>query len=418
MLDRRIQPEVNTLEDISFVHPQHFDIKNGIQLHWINTVADDAVKIDLVFDAGSRAEQPALASFANSLLMAGTPKYSADELHARLDGLGGFFHAETSREGATVTLYGLRKNIYALFTLLIEAISEANFPQKEVDQLINQKQQSFKVSSEKVSFIARRLFTQNVFANSPYGTVTQYEDYAKITQEAIQAFHKKHYLQGLQKVCVVGDLDPITIDEMISLVKPMVGELATNFLTEVENTKGEFRQEKEGAVQTAIRIGRILFNRTAEDYLKFSVMNTIFGGYFGSRLMSNIREDKGYTYGIGSGLAEMRKLGYFFISTEVGKDVADKALEEIKHEIERLQTELVSEEELSLVRNYTIGQMLKASDGPFAMMDRYLGVADFGLDYDYYTQKIELVKSITPEEIREMAKKYLKWEDMTVVLAG
>ncbi|MDX1447058.1 pitrilysin family protein [Lishizhenia sp.] len=418
MLDRRIQPEVNTLEDISFVHPQHFEIKNGIKLHWINTVDDDAVKIDLVFDAGSRHGIPALASFANSLLMSGTASHTADELNAQLDGLGGFFHAETSREGASVTLYGLRKNIYALFTLLINAIKEANFPQKEIDQLIKQKQQSFKVSSEKVSFIARRLFTENVFANSPYGVITQYEDYEKVSREAVKDFHAKYYLQGLQKVCIVGDLDELTVKEMIAQVQSLVGKSAESYLSAVENRTGEFRQEKDGAVQTAIRVGRILFNRTADDYLQFSVMNTIFGGYFGSRLMSNIREDKGYTYGIGSGLAEMKKLGYFFIATEVGKDVADKALQEIKNEIHRLQTELVSEEELSLVRNYTIGQMLKASDGPFAMMDRYLGVADFGLDYDYYTKKIEMVKTITPEEIKKMAEKYLKWEDMTVIMAG
>lgn len=418
MLDRRIQPEVNTLEDISFVHPQHFVIKDDARLHWINTVDDDAVKIDLVFDAGSRMGMPALASFTNNLLLAGTDKYSADELHAKLDGLGGFFHAETSREGASVTLYGLRKNIYALFTLLIEGIKEASFPQKEIDQLISQKQQSFKVSSEKVSFIARRLFTENVFANSPYGVISQYDDYEKISRADIQDFHARHYLQGLQKVCVVGDLDELTIKEMIAKVKPLVGDAAKNFLVDVENTKGEFIKEKEGAVQTAIRIGRVLFNRTDKDYLEFSVMNTIFGGYFGSRLMSNIREDKGYTYGIGSGLAEMKKIGYFFISTEVGKDVAEKALQEIKHEINRMQTELVSEEELSLVRNYTIGQMLKASDGPFAMMDRFLGVDDFGLDYDYYTKKIELIKSISPEDIKAMAQKYLKWEDMTVVMAG
>lgn len=418
MIDRKIQPAVQTLEDISFVHPQHFSLGGSAHLHWINTVDDDAVKIDLVFDAGSRTSVPALASFVNGLLMSGTAKYSAQELSARIDGLGGFFHAETTREGAIVTLYGLRKNIYALFTLLMEAIKEANFPQVEIDQLIKQKQQSFKVSSEKVSFLARRMFTENVFQNTAYAKVTQYEDYEKVSREALVDFHKTHYLKGLQQVCVVGNLAPTTIEEMILQLKDFVGNSASNFLASAENAKGEFRHEKEGAVQTAIRIGRTMFNRTHEDFLEFSVMNTIFGGYFGSRLMSNIREDKGYTYGIGSGLAEMKKLGYFFISTEVGKDVADQALAEIKMEMQRMQTELVSDEELDLVRNYTIGQMLKASDGPFAMMDRYLGVADFGLDYDYYTKKIELVKNITAQQVQEMAKKYLNWEDMTVVLAG
>lgn len=418
MLDRSIQPEVNTVEDINFLHPQHFTINDEVKLHWIKEVDDDAVKVDFVFNAGSRQSLPALASFANNLILSGTSNLSSDQLSAQIDGLGGFFHAETSREGATVSMYGLKKNIYALLQILIHAVNEVEFPQKEIDQLISQKQQSFKVSSEKVSFLARRMFTEKVFKNSSYGTLTQYEDYQKITRDDIVRFHNENYLHGLNKVCIVGNVDQEIIEDLIEKVKPWSAPRLENYLEEVVNEKGEFRIEKEGAVQTAIRIGRIMFNRKHEDFLKFSVMNTIFGGYFGSRLMSNIREDKGYTYGIGSGLAEMKNLGYFFISTEVGKDVAEKALEEIKNEIHRLQTEAVSEEELDLVRNYTIGQILKSSDGAFAMMDRYLGVADFGLDYSYYKKKIELVKSITPKHIQDMANRYLKWEDMTVVLAG
>lgn len=418
MLDRSIQPEINTVEDINFLHPQHFTIKDEVKLHWIKEVDDDAVKVDFVFNAGSRQNLPALASFANNLILSGTPTLSSDQLSAQIDGLGGFFHAETSREGATVSMYGLKKNIYALLQILIEAINHVDFPQKEIDQLINQKQQSFKVSSEKVSFLARRMFTEKVFKDSSYGTLTQYDDYQKIKRDDIIAFHKEHYLNGLNKVCVVGNLDQEIIEDLIEKIRPWSAPSLQVYLEEVENEKGEFRIEKEGAVQTAIRIGRIMFNRKHEDFLEFSVMNTIFGGYFGSRLMSNIREDKGYTYGIGSGLAEMKNLGYFFISTEVGKDVAEKALEEIKKEIHRLQTEPVSEEELGLVRNYTIGQILKSSDGAFAMMDRYLGVADFGLDYSYYKEKIDLVKSISPERVQDMAKKYLNWDDMSVVMAG
>jgi predicted Zn-dependent peptidase len=186
----------------------------------------------------------------------------------------------------------------------------------------------------------------------------------------------------------------------------------------LENAKENFYLEKEGALQTAIRLGRILFNKTHEDYLDFLVLNTILGDYFGSRLMSNIREDKGYTYGIGSMVAELHETGYFLIATEVGKDVKDAALEEIKKELELLQLELVAEDELVLVKNYMLGQLLKSADGPYSMTDLFLSVEPHGLDQNFYNKAIDALHQITPERIRELAKRYLNWEDLTIVAAG
>ena len=147
-------------------------------------------------------------------------------------------------------------------------------------------------------------------------------------------------------------------------------------------------------------------------------MNTIFGDYFGSRLMSNIREDKGYTYGIGTMVAELHETGYFLIATEVGKDVKDATLKEIQYEMERLHSELVPEEELQLVKNYMLGQLLKSADGPYSMTDLYMSVEPYDLDLDFYNRSIESINSITPERIQELAKTYLQWNDMTVVSAG
>jgi predicted Zn-dependent peptidase len=161
-----------------------------------------------------------------------------------------------------------------------------------------------------------------------------------------------------------------------------------------------------------------LFNKTHPDYCDFTVLNTILGDYFGSRLMSNIREDKGYTYGIGTLLGELHETGYFVIATEVGKDVKDATLIEIQMEISRLQTELVGTEELLLVKNYMIGQLLKSADGPYALTDLFLGVETFGLNLDFYNKSIDAINNITPERIQELAIKYLKWEEMTVVSAG
>ena len=161
-----------------------------------------------------------------------------------------------------------------------------------------------------------------------------------------------------------------------------------------------------------------MFDKHHADYHGFNVMNTIFGDYFGSRLMKNIREDKGYTYGIGSMLAEIYQNGYFAIMTQVGKKFVDPTLDEIKKEMDKMRNELVGEEELTMVRNYLMGQSLKAADGPFSMMDLFLQVEVADLDYSFYNRAIHVLKTITPQEIKALAQKYLIWDEMLVITAG
>ena len=175
---------------------------------------------------------------------------------------------------------------------------------------------------------------------------------------------------------------------------------------------------KDRAIQTAVRIGRILFNKKHKDYLDFLVLNTILGDYFGSRLMSNIREEKGYTYGIGSMVNEFQNTGYFMIGTEVKKEVSADTIKEIKYELNRLQKELVSDEELNLVKNYLLGQLLKSADGPYAMIDLYLSAEMQEKDLEHYNDAIKAVREITPKRIQELAQLYLNWEDLTIVTAG
>jgi predicted Zn-dependent peptidase len=176
--------------------------------------------------------------------------------------------------------------------------------------------------------------------------------------------------------------------------------------------------EKPDAIQSAVRVGRLLFNKKDPDYFKFQVLNTVLGGYFGSRLMANIREDKGYTYGIGSGLASLVNGGYFFISTEVGVDVTNNTLSEIYKEIKLLREQPVNNEELETVRNYVLGQFLRSVDGPYSLADKFKAIWEFGLGYDYFENYFKAVKTITPKEIQELANKYLQEEDLIELVVG
>lgn len=418
MLDRKKQPQLKPVQRIDFLEPQHFQIGEHAKLHWISQVDDESVKVEFIFDAGSNNGKPIISGFTNNLLMAGTFTKTANEINESIDSLGGYVQAESSKEEASFSIYGLRKNIAAIVDIVWDAIIHAYFPQDEIDLLTRTSKQRFSVNQEKVSFLARRKFTESIFGDSSYAQLNNMEDYDNIEREQLVEFHKEFYLQGLFKVVVIGNVSEKLIKNWVEKITPNAIPHEPTYEGDFENLKGKVHVEKEGAIQTAVRIGRILFNRKNPDYQKVNIVNTILGGYFGSRLMSNLREDKGYTYGVGSGIAELKESAYFFISTEVGSDVAEDAVREIKNEIEKLQHEFVPEEELLLVRNYTVGKILKGSDGPYAMMDRYLTVDAFGMDLSYYDEVMKVLYSITPPDIKEFAYKYLKWEDMIVVTAG
>src|SRR6201999_3753609 len=154
-------------------------------------------------------------------------------------------------------------------------------------------------------------------------------------------------------------------------------------------------------------MGLPTINRTHPDFSAMQILNTVLGGYFGSRLMANIREDKGYTYGIGSGISSLKHGAALFIATEVGADVCKAAINEIEKEINLLKTELIPEEELSLVRNYMLGSLLGSLENVFSHADKFKNIYFAGLDYDYYDRYTNTVKTITAPELKKLAEKYL-----------
>jgi predicted Zn-dependent peptidase len=176
--------------------------------------------------------------------------------------------------------------------------------------------------------------------------------------------------------------------------------------------------EKKGAIQSAIRIGSATINKKHKDYNGLLILDTILGGYFGSRLMKNIREDKGYTYGISSSLVSMYQSGYKIIATEVGKKYTRKTLDEIYKEIRLLQTRPVELHELQVVRSYLAGEMVRMFDGPFALAESFRAVWEFGLDNNYYYDLAKKIKTIEPDEIISLANTYYNIDDLYEIVAG
>ena len=419
MLNRTLAPEIRTIEHIDFVAPQQYDIKSGVHLFHMSSVADETCKIELYFDAGNTQAKGIIPSLVNGLLLSGSKHMTAVEIQDQINSLGGFYESGLSQENAVVSMYCLREYAIELFDILMKALDQLSFEEQEVIELIADKRQKWHISMEKVNFLAQREFQKTLFGSDErYGKVSEKTDFDNVDRSELKNFYNRHYKNGLTKVVVVGRLEKEQIEHIINRSKALVMTNRVELGKEFENNKGEFIFEKNGAMQTAVRVGRIMFNKNHPDYLDFLVLMTILGDYFGSRLMSNIREDKGFTYGIGSSLFELRNSGYFLTGTEVRKDVRDATLKEIRFEFERLQEELVGDEELTLVKNYMLGQLLKSADGPYAMTDLFISAEMHGKGLEFYNEALQSIKKIDPIRIRELARLYLKWEDMTIVAFG
>jgi predicted Zn-dependent peptidase len=417
-MDRTIAPEIKPIKTLNIVAPQSHSLNSGGHLFHLSEVDDEAVKIDLIFDAGTSKYNNIISKLTGDLLLSGTQNKSSSAIEEAIDRLGGFTNVEVSADESVVSVLGLREHIVSLLEIVVDAILHIKFDEREINQSIAQRKQRFEINMGKVSTLARRKFISLVFPDSPYGVQTEKEDFDQLDRHDIIEFHRKHYIGALQKVAVVGNLSAGNMQKIENLVSAFQFQPPIAHFVEYQYTPTAVDVEKKGALQTAIRIGRVLFNKQHEDFIDFSVLNTILGGYFGSRLMTSIREEKGYTYGIGSGVAQLKDTGYFFISTEVGEQYKEDTIAAIRLEIEKLQQELVNAEELELVRNYITGQLLSNADGPFAQMDRYLSVIKHGKDLSYYNEVLSRLNLITPERIRSLAQEYLNWDDLIVVKAG
>lgn len=419
MLDRKNQPEVKAIDGIQFEKPLIFDVAQNTRLFCFTNVQNETSKLELVFNAGSINGAVEIGAIVNEMLLSGTNEKTSTQINAEIDALGGFIGQSIIMESASLSIYALRENMLAIARIVKDAVDNCVFHQQEINQTIRARKQKLEVGLSKVATVAQRSFKQRFFSNSDkYSRITNLDDFDNIQQKELVEFHQKHYLNGLEKMVLVGNFSQNEIDAFIDTFGSWCNQSKAPIESDFENIKGYSHIEKSDALQTAVRIGRSLFNRSHPDYNDFVVLSTILGDYFGSRLMKNIREDKGYTYGIGSMTVELLQSGYFLIATEVKKEVKDLTLAEIKYEIDRLRTKLVPQEELDLVKNYLLGQLLKSADGPYSMMDLFLSVEEYGLNLEYYNKLIHDIQSITPERIKELAVKYLDWNEFTIVTVG
>ncbi|KIO75511.1 peptidase M16 [Pedobacter lusitanus] len=422
MLNRTLIPESRQVNDINFIAPKKQELANGIKVFTVNAGKQELVRIEFVFENVNWDESRPLQAIAvNHLINNGTAKLTAREIADKVDYYGAFLQTDYGADQSSIKIYTLNKHLGSVLPILWSILNESIFPQQELDIFKQNQQQSLKVSLQKNDFIARKNFAHAIFGTSTYGSDIGVEDYQKIEREELLAYFSAAYKPENCTIFVAGKFDEAEFDLLDANFGKGWNNQAISKINQFSfssTVKGEIFIERADAIQSAIRMGSVSINRSHEDFAGFQVMNCLLGGYFGSRLMANIREDKGYTYGIGSAIVSLKDAGYFFISTEVGADVCSLALIEIEKEIDLLKAELVSEEELDLVRNYMLGSMLGSLENAFSHADKFKNIYFSGLGYDYYDNYIHTVKSITAEEIKILANKYMNTADFTKVVVG
>ncbi len=423
-LNRNQAPQTKIIKTIVLPKIEKSKLSNGIPLFSINTGTQDVIKIQFVFQAGIWFQNQSLeAYFTSQMLDEGSRNYSAAQIAEKLDDYGAFVNKVTNRDYATIEVYSLNKHLKTVLEVIADFIKSPLFGEEELNRLREQERHEFMVRQQKVNHIAQKQFSKLLFSDQhPYGRSAEQEDYNEITTELLKKFHHKHYGSAHCRIYISGKINKESHD----ILNYYFGQdywgseqsIPIKSAQAVSTLEKKHFIPKEKVLQSAIRMGQKSIKRSHPDYFSLSVVSTLFGGYFGSRLMSNIREDKGYTYGIYAGIYPQLHESAFIISSEVGANVATKALDEIRYEMKRLRTEKVTEEELNLVKNYISGTFLRNLNGPFALGQIVKSLYEQGLPEDFYQKYLNKIHQLSVEEVLSISNQYLNDDQMIELIVG
>ncbi|MEN9598297.1 MAG: hypothetical protein RL596_608 [Bacteroidota bacterium] len=419
MLNRKIQPDITDAVDfeLKLKHCEKYTLTNTVPVYSLDAGTQEVVMLEWVFYAGNWYEQQnIIAATTNFLLKNGTQHKTAFQINEHFEFYGAYLNRSCYNETATITLHCLSKHVAQLLPVVAELITESIFPEQELAIYKQNQKQRLEVNLKKCDFIANRLIDEYVYGiHHPYGKYTSTIDYDAIEQTTLAQFFQKFYIDGKCIIFTAGKL-PTDLDKLLeqyfgSLPLQQRALPTIQYNLQSADTKQYRIINDADGVQGAIRLARPFPNRHHPDFQKAHILNNIFGGFFGSRLMSNIREDKGYTYGIHSFIQNHLKETAWMISTEAGRDVCEATIEEVYKEMKRLCDEPIDEAELHLVRNHMIGGILGDLDGPFQLIARWKNYVLNGVDENYFYNSIRNIKTTSAEELQALAQKYFKPEE-------
>ncbi len=422
MVDRTKAPELKVPEAITIKAPLKWTLKNGVPLFFIPTPGIAAIRCDVSMPINFQPfddHHTLIPFFTLNMLLEGIKGKKSGQLDdffdyyaSEVEVLGGF-------ENHGLSLLSTKKQFKKVLPVFRALFTEATLPSKELIKRKAQKKLGISLQREQVSGRANQLVRKVLFGNDhPLGYIATEEHVEGIAADDIRAYYDKHF-RIKPEIFVTGDLD----DKELLAIETAFGDLPYEenepYESEYESLGDKRLEEpRPQAMQESIRLATITIPKSHPDYFPLWVFNTVYGGYFGSRLVKNIREDKGYTYGIHSFLNGLAKSDYWMVMADVKKGFAKEVVEECYKELQHLSFTPLDDEELEIVRNYMTGHFLSEFSSPFELIGKFKKVHQQGLNFDFYNAQLQYIKSFDPEEVSEVGGKYLKREDIKEVIVG
>ncbi|MDB4534222.1 insulinase family protein [Vicingaceae bacterium] len=421
-LDRSKRPVAGTAPEIKLGKIEKFTLENGLRVFVVENhkLPKVAYSLSLNVDPVLEGDMAGYLDLTGQLMERGTKNRTKQQFDEEIDFIGA--RLSTSSNG----VYGgsLKKHQDKLLDMMSDVVMNAEFKQEELDKLKKQMLSGIVSSKDDPDAIAQNARAVLAYGKDhPYGEIATEASVEKVTIEKCTDYYKTYFKPNVSYLAVVGD---VTVEEVKALTEKYFGkwEKATvpkhkyRTPTPVEKNKVAF-VHKEGAVQSVINIGHpINLKQNSPDAIKAKVMNTILGGGMTGRLFMNLRETHGYTYGAYSSIRPDKLVGIFGANAKVRNEVTDSSVIEFMVELNRLRDEKVSEEDLQSVKNYMTGTFAYTLQDPQTIARFAINKERYNLPDDYYANYLKNLAAVTVDDIQAMAKKYIKPENMTILVVG
>lgn len=419
---RKTGPTIHSIGDLVVPDWETVTLPNGTRVVEVNMGTQQLVSMEIIHFASRRQEdKKGVARAVARLLREGSAQYDSETIAKQIDYYGASMSTGANLDFSFIKLFSLTKYFGKLLPYIEDLRYNPTFPEKELERYKLNSKQKLAVDNAKVELKAYKILTEYIFGSDHvYGYNSTEQIYDDISIADVQHHFDTYYGSDNCLIVLSGHITP----EVRKLVYDTFGTRTQHVTRKpykrptIAQTYRKHVENIDNKSQSGIKLGTQLWNRQNDDFSGMFVLNTVLGGYFGSRLMSSIREEKGYTYSIYSGLDMMKDDGYFFVSTEVGNEYVDKTIEAIYHEIDRLQQELVSDAELDMIKNYIRGNFLNMIDGPFKNAGLIKMHEVNQLDKHFFADLSRYVRDAQADEIQRLAQKYLRKDRMTEVIVG
>lgn len=419
---RMLAPEAKTIKTLSFIPPTESLLRGGIPLAASPKRDLGVVKLLFYWPAGTAAQTaPMQARAAQTLRLSGNKTLSSEQIQEGFEYLGASANPDVGLLSSTLVLQTQKQYLEEALKWLLEQGAEPVFPEHELAVFKQVETSSLLRRMQTPRYWSGRLCYEALYGkSSPDSSFADSSDIEALNREGLGRWHKQHLAFSACRVFASGDFG----QEEHAVLERVMGSMTASKTSREEGVASllepqtQIKHRMEHAQQVSLYMGKALPKLSMEAMQTASFVNMFLGGFFGSRLMQDLRETRGLTYGIGSGLAQASSGFTWYISGEMNSANADAAVEACQAIMTGLSTSPPTGEELEKARRYASGQLRAGFDGPFSLPSKWQFLLQNNLPENYYTTYMDRIWSITSDEISDFAYNYLRPDSFTLALAG